>query len=278
MCISIQQKKKKIHERSDHPFGTNDLLVLQMWYRFERKLALGIPFCTRPEPTAVRAAPTSAYVIHLYLQKRRQNKWMNNCHWVGGGLWNLALAMKEKCKTVEQQKFQVSEEVVVLTRQLSHPLGSGFPSIAYPQKPLMHSFTKKQTQIPAILVICIFNISLGNHCQSSYLMITFGVANHKSVALKWRKLAWLQYQIKLLYYKMGKRVVHRIVMKCLNFRMIRPMVQKLQRRLDWSAIPSKGVGILASTMQVLFIPLHIKTKRRKTTPCCYLGTDIQRAT
>jgi len=63
-------------------------------------------------------------------------------------------------------------------------------------------------------------------------MITFGVANHKSVALKWRKLAWLQYQIKLLYYKMGKRVVHRIVMKCLNFRMIRPMVQKLQRRLD----------------------------------------------
>jgi hypothetical protein len=30
------------------------------------------------------------------------------------------------------------------TRQLSHPLGSGFPSIAYPQKPLMHSFTKKK--------------------------------------------------------------------------------------------------------------------------------------
>ncbi len=137
---------------------------------------------------------------------------------------------------------------------------------------------QKKTQIPAILVICIFNISLGNHCQSSYLMITFGVANHKSVAIKWRKLAWLQYQIKLLYYKMGKRVVHRIVMKCLNFRMIRPMVQKLQRRLDWSATPSKGAGILASTMQVLFIPLHIKTKRRKTTPCCYLGTDIQRAT
>lgn len=74
MCISIQQKKKKIHERSDHPFGTNNLLVLQMWYRFERKLALRIPFCTRPEPTAVRAAPTSAYVIHLYLQEQRQNK------------------------------------------------------------------------------------------------------------------------------------------------------------------------------------------------------------
>lgn len=71
MCVSIQQKKKKIHEISDHPFGTDNLLVLQMWYRLERKLALGIPFCTRPEPTAVRAAPTTAYVIHLYLQMRR---------------------------------------------------------------------------------------------------------------------------------------------------------------------------------------------------------------
>jgi hypothetical protein len=57
--------------------------------------------------------------------------------------------MKEKCKTVEQQKFEVSEEVVVLTRQLSHPLGSGFPSIAYPQKPLMHSFTKKTNTNPS---------------------------------------------------------------------------------------------------------------------------------
>lgn len=104
ICVyQSNKRKKKIHERSDHPFGTNNLLVLQMWYRFERKLALGIPFCMRPEPTAVRAAPTSAYVVHLNLQMQRQNKWMKNCHWMGG-LWNFALEMKEKYKTVEQQK------------------------------------------------------------------------------------------------------------------------------------------------------------------------------
>jgi len=31
-------------------------------------LAFGIPFWTRPEPIAVRPAPTSPYVIHRYLQ------------------------------------------------------------------------------------------------------------------------------------------------------------------------------------------------------------------